>query len=278
MRIAHLSDLHFGRHDQAVADALIPELTEQKLDLVVISGDFTQHGTEKEFKVAHEYVDKITAPVFAVPGNHDVPQMNLLPRMLRPYAHYLYSSGESLEPLVERYGLAVLGLKTSLRFTPDFNWSNGVLCRRQLARLKERFSHASPSAIRVIVAHHPLLYPEIKAGMAQHTVRNADKALAEFATLGVKLVLSGHFHLSYVRVHEQPGSSKEGVPTGLRQAASAPILVAQTSSTTSTRLRGDPNAYNLVEIDQDKIAIDVREWQQDHWVTRERNKEPVAAL
>ena len=112
--------------------------------------------------------------------------------------------------------------------------------------------------------------------MAQHTVRNADKALAEFATLGVKLVLSGHFHLSYVRVHEQPGSSKEGAPTGLRQAARAPILVAQTSSTTSTRLRGAPSAYNLVEIDQDKIAIDVREWQEDHWVTRERNKEPVA--
>jgi 3',5'-cyclic AMP phosphodiesterase CpdA len=277
MRIAHLSDLHFGRHDQAVVDALIPELATQAPDLVVISGDFTQHGTEHEFKAARAFVDKISAPVFAVPGNHDVPQLNLLTRLMHPYALYQKYICDTLEPFVELGGIAVLGLKTARRITPDFNWSNGFLGRPQLARLQERFSHASPSAIRVVVAHHPLLYPEVRSGMAQHIVRNADVALGQFAALGVKLVLSGHFHLSYVRVHEHPGSSRQGAPTGLRQAASAPILVAQTSSTTSTRLRGDPNAYNSIEIDREKITINVREWQQDHWVTRERNKEPLVA-
>lgn len=273
MKIAHLSDLHFGHHDESVVDALVPELEQQRLDLVVISGDFTQNGTEREFQVARSFIDKISSPVFAVPGNHDFPQVNLIRRLLNPYARYRRYIHHELEPLLELDGVAFLGLKTPRRFTPDMNWSNGFLDRGQLSQLERRFAAASPSSLRVVVAHHPLLYPEGNEGIVQHRVRHADRALQAFAALGVRLVLSGHFHLSYVRVHEQPGAKKEGTPEGLRRATAAPILVAQTSSTTSTRLRGHPNAYNLITFAGDKIEIDVREWRDGGWGTKERNKE-----
>lgn len=276
MKIAHLSDLHFGRHDDAVVAALVPELRQQKPDLVVISGDFTQRGIRSEFEVARSFIDQIDSPVFTVPGNHDVPQVNLLARLLKPYGLYRRYISDELEPFVEIDGVAFLGLKTPRRFTPDFNWSNGYLDREQLTRLAQRYAMASPDAIRVVVAHHPLLYPEGSGALVQHRVRHADRALRAFASLGVRLVLSGHFHLSYVRVHEQPGETGKGSPQGLRQAAAAPILVAQTSSTTSTRLRGDPNAYNLISFDKGEIGIDVREWRNESWQTRERNREPLA--
>ena len=276
MKIAHLSDLHFGRHDQEVVDSLFVEIEEQRPDLVVVSGDFTQHGTRQEFETARHFIDKIDRPVFAVPGNHDVPQINLLTRLFRPYTLYREYIDRELEPFVELEGVALLGLKTPRRVTPDFNWSNGRLGRSQLSRIESRFSQASASSVRVVVAHHPLLYPEGSGNLEQHRVRRADRALQVFASVGVRLVLSGHFHLSYVRVHQQPGSTAEGTPLGLRKAAAAPILVAQTSSTTSTRLRGHPNAYNLIEIVGDRITIDVREWRQNAWVTKERNKEKLA--
>jgi hypothetical protein len=76
-----------------------------------------------------------------------------------------------------------------------------------------------------------------------------------------------------VRVHEQQGAVKEGAPDGLRKATAAPILVAQTSSTTSTRLRGHPNAYNLITIEDGHIRIDVREWRDGAWKTKERTLE-----
>jgi 3',5'-cyclic AMP phosphodiesterase CpdA len=275
MKVAHLSDLHFGRHDESVVDALVPELNRQNPDLVVISGDFVQTGTRAEFEIARSFVDRLEQPVFAVPGNHDIPEVNLLERLFNPYTRYRKYISAEVEPFLELGNVAFLGLKTTRRLSPDFNWSNGRLGRGQLDRLERRFAAASPSSMRVVVAHHPLLYPET-GGLRQHRVAHADRALRAFASVGVRLVLSGHFHLSYVRIHDRPGTSKQGAPKGLREAATAPILVAQTSSTTSTRLRGDPNAYNLVRIDNGKIEIDVRQWRDGTWLTRERNEEPAA--
>lgn len=277
MRMAHLSDLHFGKHDEALAATLAPELAEQQLDLVVISGDFTQNGTDAEFQVARKFIDSVKTPVFAVPGNHDVPQTNWFTRLLNPYALYRRYIDRNLEPFVEIDGVAIVGLRTSRRILFDTNWSNGYLDSGQLGALEGRLAAASPDAIRVIVAHHPLLYPESGEPKKQRRVRRADRALQEFSRLGIRLVLSGHFHLSYVRVHERPGTVNEGTPDGLRRATAAPILVAQTSSTTSTRLRGHPNAYNLIAIEGDHIQIDVREWQGGKWVTRERTEEVAPA-
>lgn len=276
MRMAHLSDLHFGHHDEVLAPTLAPELERQNLDLVVISGDFTQKGTEDEFKTARAFIDSLSAPVFAVPGNHDVPHYSsIVRRLLAPYALYKKYISAELEPFLEIKGVALAGLRTSRRVTPDMNWSNGFLDRKQLNALEGRLAAASHGATRVVVAHHPLLYPEGGEPMRQRRVRRADKALETFSQVGIRLVLSGHFHLSYVRVHEGPGEVKEGAPDGLRRATAAPILVAQTSSTTSTRLRGHPNAYNLIDIDDGLIEIAVREWVDGKWRTRERNVEPV---
>ncbi|MEQ1770799.1 MAG: metallophosphoesterase [Devosia sp.] len=276
MRMAHLSDLHFGHHDEAVAATLAKELETQTLDLVVISGDFTQRGTEEEFRTVRKFLDTLTTPVFAVPGNHDLPQHNYVRRFISPYSFYKRYVSDELEPFAEIDGVALAGLKTSHRATAGLNWQQGSFGKAQLRKLEHRFVEAAPEAVRVIVAHHPLLLPEGER-TPMGPVRHADRALERFSELGVRLVLSGHFHLSYVRVHEQPGTVTEGKPTGLRQAAAAPILVAQTSSTISTRLRGHPNAYNMIEIVGGKITIAVREWRDGKWSTQQKASEPAQA-
>jgi predicted MPP superfamily phosphohydrolase len=72
MRLAHVSDLHFGHHDPKVAATLAADLAAQSPDLVVVSGDLTQRGTPEEFELARAFLDSLAAPVFAVPGNHDL--------------------------------------------------------------------------------------------------------------------------------------------------------------------------------------------------------------
>jgi 3',5'-cyclic AMP phosphodiesterase CpdA len=271
MRLAHVSDLHFGHHDPKVAATLAADLAAQSPDLVVVSGDLTQRGTPEEFELARAFLDSLAAPVFAVPGNHDLGR-NLVRRFLDPYGLYRRYIAPDIEPFLElarpEATVALAGLNTTRRALADRDWSNGSINRGQLDRLGRTLAQASPDAVRIVIAHHPLMQPALPTLKPTLAVRRSALALESFASAGVRLVLSGHFHLSFVRKYD-PAAIRDGIPPGPRQAAAAPILVCQANSTISDRLRGELNAYNLIDLDHTHIAVHVREWREGRWEARE---------
>ena len=119
--LAHLSDLHFGRVERGVLDALRERLWQVQPDLVVVSGDLTQRARARQFREARAFLDTLPQPQLVVPGNHDVPLYNVLARFLAPLAGYRRFVAEDVEPSFVDEEIAVLGLNTARSFT----WKGG---------------------------------------------------------------------------------------------------------------------------------------------------------
>ena len=82
------------------------------------------------------------------------------------------------------------------------------------------------------------------------------------------LTLAGHLHRHYARFAEADGLGPERVAVDGAGASGCKgrLLAVQAGSATSTRLRGDePNAYNLIAIDDGCAHVTVRLWTGRAW-------------
>src|SRR6476646_6847435 len=146
-RLVHLSDLHFGAHDEDLVEAVERKADELKPDLIVISGDFTQRARTEQFKEACHFLEKLREAgheVLGVPGNHDVPLYDVLRRFLSPLTRYRRFIDETLCPFVEIDGLAVLGINTARSLT----FKNGHISHEQIDFIRRSFEGTDPDKPR----------------------------------------------------------------------------------------------------------------------------------
>src|SRR5262249_38026720 len=242
--IAHVSDLHFGRHERAVVEGLLASLNDEAPDVVALSGDFTQRARHAEFTEARRFLDRIAPPKLVVPGNHDVPLYNLFARFVTPFDRYdrhVMPAGQAGGVFVDDE-LAVLGLNTARRFARK----NGRVSVEQIVQIGRVFRDVPPDTFRVLGTHHPLGLPlgETAVGLAGRSWI----ALEAIAHAGVHLLLSGHHHRAL-----------SGHIADIGAAGS--VLVVHAGTAVSTRLRhGEPNSYNLVRIDGERVSVHGMGW------------------
>ena len=87
--------------------------------------------------------------------------------------------------------------------------------------------------------HHPLEHgPDVE----KRLMRGAGAALDAFEDCGIDIILSGHLHTW----HARPFENRAGV------------LFVQAGTGLSTRMRGEPNDFNLLAIERD--AVEIAQW------------------
>src|SRR3954463_10003537 len=191
-RIIHLSDLHFGAHDERLVEGVAWQVDKLKPDLVVISGDFTQRARTEQFRQACEFLDRLRESgheVIGVPGNHDVPLYDVLRRFLSPLARYRRFIDDTLCPFVELPGVAVLGINTARSLT----FKDGRLSESQVEFIRESFSRTDPEVTRVLVTHHPLFALAVGDEVTP-AIGRQEIALDAIEEAGVDVLLAGHNH------------------------------------------------------------------------------------
>src|SRR5205085_1963266 len=119
--IAHISDLHFGRVDPPVAEALVTDLHAQKPDVLVVSGDFTQRARASQYAEAADYLKRLPTPQLVVPGNHDIPLYDVIRRFFFPLSFYRKYISQDLRPLYRDDQVLITGINTARPFTFSFN-------------------------------------------------------------------------------------------------------------------------------------------------------------
>ena len=244
--LIHLSDLHFGRIQEALIRPLIDSVAQLNPDVIAVSGDLTQRARDKQFQAARYFLDALPAIKIVVPGNHDVPLYNVAARLHR-LKRYRRHITDDLEPFYSDHEIAVLGMNTARSLT----FKGGRINDRQVARMKERLSGLADTVAKVVVTHHPFDLPEAYPKAA--VVGRAPMAINRLRDCRVDLFLAGHFHVS------------SATPMTFSYAVNGySSLIVQAGTAISTRTRGEANAFNVILIDVPYISVERREWNSEY--------------
>ena len=259
-RLAHLSDLHFGAHDDKLVAGVEERLDELKPDLVVISGDFTQRARTEQFEQACAFLERLKAKgheVLGVPGNHDVPLYDVLRRFFSPLTRYRRFIDDSLCPFHMLPGAAVLGINTARSLT----FKDGRINQSQVEFIRETIARTPDDVARILVTHHPLFALPVGDGPELgKAIGRQELALDAVADAGVDLLLAGHNHRA-------SSHHANELVTGAGEA-----LVIQAGTATSTRLRDEEQSFNLIEVGPAEAVLTVQAWGGDQFVSRDAGR------
>ena len=239
-KIAHLSDVHFGTADHAVADLVVEKIRELDPDLVIVSGDLTQRAKSAEFRQAKMFLDQLPTPQIVIPGNHDVPLYNVFDRFFRPLRKFRRHVTNDLNPTFIDDQIAVVGVNTARSLTIK----GGRINEDQIEDIRSKLCGLNDKMLKIVVTHHPFDLPE--GADESDIIGRAEKAMQRFSECGGDVFLSGHLHVSNIETTAKRYKLDNG-----RTA-----LVIQAGTATSVRVRGEVNSFNVIEFEHPGLRIE----------------------
>ena len=250
-RIAHLTDMHAGREDEAAVEALLKSIADAEPDLVVVGGDFTQRSRRSQWRTARAWLDAMPCEWIATPGNHDIPMFDVGRRIADPFGRFREFISPELEPSAVAAGAYVLCVRTA---SPRRR-VEGAVERESLKLTRELLSSRRSHDPVVVVTHHPLVMHPLSAFSKSMVVRG-DELLKIAAEGGVDLLLSGHLH----RPHGGESFSVD--------VSGTKIVAMHGGTACSTRLRGgEAPAWQLVETEPGQMKLSSLAWDGVEYAT-----------
>jgi UDP-2,3-diacylglucosamine pyrophosphatase LpxH len=303
IKIAHLSDLHFGMKEQekiwtSLSDYINNEL---KPHITLITGDIVDTPRKSLYTTAKEALDRLRsvgagAHYVLCPGNHDRHfRGNALGHLKRPlqivtpnswidawfdnaFAGLIATPGQSFAfDLDDRsggvYNVRVLGLDSSAHARYS---AQGFAEKNDLEILEATARSLSDANLVIVLTHHHLLpiaalekTKQSAGGLFSPTIMlNAGTMLESLARSSVNLVLHGHEHHRAVARYRMP-----------RERGAEIVIVGAGSATGADTREGcafERASANLFELHPDR-SVFLREirWNRNRWEISARDPEDL---
>ncbi len=252
MKVAHLSDLHFGRRvSPEKTEALSRDISAMGPDLLVLTGDITDRGTRSQFRWALDFLESLAVPYVSVPGNREVCISSVwewtLPRMAMARYRSYFGSQDRVVYHAQQEKVVFFGLNSVHPFP---SWP-GTIARDTRYWFREQSALYSDH-VKVLFLHHPVLPVMRGSSFWAHTLSDAGELLNICTHNGVSLILQGHKHRAAVVELFVP----ERNARLLVVAGGAPLMPFW-----------DP-AYHLIEVKDRTIRIDTREFREGRFMQK----------
>lgn len=199
MLIAQITDLHVqekpGLDGVMASDHLarcVATLNrlDPRPDLVVMTGDLTEHGGAAEYALLGAVIAKLDIPYLLISGNHDDPV-----QLRQAFAHdaHLQANNRFIQYVDDSRPVRIVALDTTVP-----RQSHGALCHDRLQWLARRLSE-QPERPTVIIMHHP----PFDTGMRQMDAIGLLEGRSEFADIvsthgNIERILCGHIHRTVI--------------------------------------------------------------------------------
>ena len=242
MRIAHLSDIHFGTENREAVAAAADWLHASSPDLTVISGDVTAFGAVPEFDAAATWIAALPGPRLVIPGNHDTPYLGIWKRLTNPFERFAVRFGPPDRTTLDVPGARVAGVNTSRGAQVRLNWSKGAIGPDQVRTAVASLQGAPPRALRVLACHHPL--SEMIGGPMTARVRGGERAARAFCAGHVDIILTGHIHAPFAMALPHEDGRTYAIGAG----------------TLSVRERAAPAGFNVLQVDEGQVSVTALAW------------------
>jgi 3',5'-cyclic-AMP phosphodiesterase len=189
--LAQLSDLHIGA-DWAGGDptaafaAAVETILSMPVepDAILVSGDLSEHATDAEYERVHEILDRLRAPVYVLPGNHDDRAA------LRRQFDVTGSAAEPVQYSADLGPIRLVVVDTTIPLEVP-----GALDPERLGWLDGELA-AAPAAPTLVAMHHPAHTTGIPAWDEFGLARADQTAFVEVVDRHpqVRRIVAGHFH------------------------------------------------------------------------------------
>ena len=273
----------------AILDALINDVAAENPDIILIPGDLTKDGAEVSHKLfTDKYLKTLKekgAQIFVVPGNHDVNNPHAVSFDGDNKQRVKSVSKDEFESIYSNFGygntiakdeasltyvaqpfknLRILGIDACLysenSFENDICVTAGAIKPETMNFIREQAKDAKENGIRIIaMMHHSLVehWTMQEKLMSEYLIQDWRSFADEFASLGIQLVFTGHFHAQDIVKHESGTNYVYDIETGSMVTYPCPYRTVILSKT-----KAEVTSKNIQSINYDLGGKTFQEYAQ----------------